>query len=255
MPNSSTTQAELLYLGGIQDMNRSCISAIAFLLYDVGLKLFEEIRLIWRLRWSAPKVLYLVCRYYPLLFLFIQLASVRSPVLPVITKIKPHIKNNRSCRFSFWFGQLGGILPVSVATHIIFAIRTSALYGHNTSVIWLLVILETSFFGLQLASGILQAITLEETGVLLPNISLCWSDIDKPRLHRLQLISGIPTVCSGALFFALTARKFFQYTNIRDYVRLSRSSRLMVTYARDGVMFPLIMFVVLLIYCLTAFRG
>ncbi|KLO08906.1 hypothetical protein SCHPADRAFT_588002 [Schizopora paradoxa] len=103
----------------------------AFLLfYDTVLCFGDDVQYIWKARWSAGKVLYIVARY----FAFVDLT------LLLIYSLDPSLSPSR-CRIMYetsaWF-QVVGVL----VAEILLIIRTYALYQRNSYVLAYLICLE-----------------------------------------------------------------------------------------------------------------
>ncbi|KAL6304074.1 hypothetical protein BKA93DRAFT_307468 [Sparassis latifolia] len=59
-------QAPLETLFALQRTYYSSVAALAWLIFDIVITLDQEVEFIWKARWTFPKCLYLVTRYYGL---------------------------------------------------------------------------------------------------------------------------------------------------------------------------------------------
>ncbi|KAI0768254.1 hypothetical protein BD413DRAFT_564638 [Trametes elegans] len=77
-PSATEVEAEIVQLVQVMHdtfvANLCTAAAAAWLSYDVLLTFSQEVALIWRARWSAPKALFLLVRYYTLVSLLLTLA-------------------------------------------------------------------------------------------------------------------------------------------------------------------------------------
>ncbi|KAJ3511958.1 hypothetical protein NLJ89_g3799 [Agrocybe chaxingu] len=53
-------------------------AALAILLYDICTTIVDEVEFIWSERWTITKVLYLIARYYPSIFIAVTLRGQHS---------------------------------------------------------------------------------------------------------------------------------------------------------------------------------
>ncbi|EAU81148.2 hypothetical protein CC1G_10435 [Coprinopsis cinerea okayama7 len=134
----------LIHVGG------HTAAAITFILFDIILNFSEELTHIWRARWTPIKVIYIVTRYYGLLFLVITFAMERqvqtlecSP-LPSSIVIRVNDFDPRSCKGYHIFLVCGCTILYITAVNIIFTFRTFALYNRSKKVLAFFVITCTS---------------------------------------------------------------------------------------------------------------
>ncbi|THH08424.1 hypothetical protein EW145_g2711 [Phellinidium pouzarii] len=103
-------------------------SALAFVAYDIITMLSMEIELIWKAKWSIPKVLYIFARYYGIIYLiehFFWKLSVN--------------ESFSSCRHYFLFYSFGGDFLFTTVVNLILMLRIGALYKYNRRVIYVLI--------------------------------------------------------------------------------------------------------------------
>ncbi|EJF61817.1 hypothetical protein DICSQDRAFT_169834 [Dichomitus squalens LYAD-421 SS1] len=84
-PGLSLLQGIELFIQLIGDttvVNRAAAAASTWLAYDICLTLAEEVELVWKARWSLPKVLYFLVRYYALSTSLLYLSVNSSPDPP-----------------------------------------------------------------------------------------------------------------------------------------------------------------------------
>ncbi|TFK89334.1 hypothetical protein K466DRAFT_597871 [Polyporus arcularius HHB13444] len=85
------------YVGVIRDIhvaNLCNVAAAAWLAYDICITFPQEVSLVWRAKWSIPKVLYFLVRYYTLISLLMMLAVANSLTVPVSVSISHLLKDD-----------------------------------------------------------------------------------------------------------------------------------------------------------------
>ncbi|EGN91950.1 hypothetical protein SERLA73DRAFT_147940 [Serpula lacrymans var. lacrymans S7.3] len=121
----------LVALGTInRKVNANAVASLAWLLYDIIICFEDEIELVWRSRWTLPKVLYLSLRYYAPLWLMYQSIIHLSPGTAL---------SNLRCT-SFPALQSIGPLVLWVLVDFVLILRINALYGSNRKVQYLMAI-------------------------------------------------------------------------------------------------------------------
>ncbi|KAH8118864.1 hypothetical protein DFH11DRAFT_1502867 [Phellopilus nigrolimitatus] len=119
MPVGSAVIAQGLWYGRLCSVSSSTIIA-----YDHLITFEDEVRLIWRSRWSAGKVLFLISRYYNVFTIIFNSIFLYSPT---ITE-----------RFVWLRWQaVSGIFTYGV-TEIILMLRLYAMYSASRVVLWLM---------------------------------------------------------------------------------------------------------------------
>ncbi|KAI0705565.1 hypothetical protein C8Q76DRAFT_801310 [Earliella scabrosa] len=102
----------------------SNVAATAWVAYDILVTFSQEVSLVWRARWSIPKVLYFIVRYYTLISLLLTIFGTVLECLPP----KPVLIGLLSSRFNtkpipFMIALIGSLY----ATHVILGITTVSL--------------------------------------------------------------------------------------------------------------------------------
>ncbi|KAJ6451675.1 hypothetical protein C8R47DRAFT_300750 [Mycena vitilis] len=80
---SQETVLDELFTALSQTRQSNCVlvAAVTFLAFDICTSFDQEVKYIWKERWSLPKVLYLFCRYYGLLdLLFVLVVATHEEV-------------------------------------------------------------------------------------------------------------------------------------------------------------------------------
>ncbi|KAF9552736.1 hypothetical protein CPC08DRAFT_260553 [Agrocybe pediades] len=67
----------------LQKQNCSLIASTTVLAYDIFSTFPEEVQFIWKAKWSFPKILYILARYYGLFYLSVQIYISTSYDIPL----------------------------------------------------------------------------------------------------------------------------------------------------------------------------
>ncbi|KDR65769.1 hypothetical protein GALMADRAFT_284123 [Galerina marginata CBS 339.88] len=113
-----------------RDANYSLAAAVTFLVFDIFMTLSDEVKYIWGSRWSFPKFLYLMGRYYGLIYLVIRLGVETHSNLSVPV-----------CKAYYWYYVMGGDILFTTIVNVIFVLRIYALYGRSRKVLLVFVVL------------------------------------------------------------------------------------------------------------------
>ncbi|KAF9558887.1 hypothetical protein CPC08DRAFT_819045 [Agrocybe pediades] len=206
------------------------VSATVFLLCDSLSMLDLEITYIWRSKWTIPKVVYFLLRYYGFstmaLYAFIS-ATVQHSVM--------------RCQLFYWFAvTVGGTLILSLATDLILCIRVYALYDRSTRILWLLVSLYLGNVVLQFYVGVTIGLDAARTAFVAPAglpLPGCWSNPD-PKLNLPALISSV--VVTSIHITLLSTAWYRAYCTSREMGMPFRFSPVMKALVRDGIAFFLL---------------
>jgi len=217
----------------LQQVNSGCFAAGSLLLYDWCLCIGEEVDLIWRSKWSIPKVMYIFSRYFAVVELWITIVGLAGGV-PF------HL-----CR-SFILLQLIGLPLLSFSSNYVLCLRLEALYSDCpifVKVVYTVWLLE---FTIGFLFSVIYAATLE----LLPsgslfNLPLCLGK------NPSQVFLTAPWVLSTSLslffFVAMMARVIYSYK-----VDKLLPTPLMTRFIKDGSVFFFMDFAVLIVAaCIT----
>lgn len=114
---------------GAQAVNRSCVAALAFLVYDILITTDKEVDLIWPKPWSFLKIIYFFVRYVPLL--------VQIPILFVGTELSVGLNYTPHDCFIWMTYQAVVLITVVATVETILILRVFALYHGNRLVKYL----------------------------------------------------------------------------------------------------------------------
>ncbi|RPD76192.1 hypothetical protein L226DRAFT_570377 [Lentinus tigrinus ALCF2SS1-7] len=204
-PGVSIPQAIQLFYQAIQDttaVNYASAAATTWIAYDICLTFADEVELIWKAKWSIPKVLYFGVRYYSLL------------------------------------AFIGSSILIYLAAEGMFALRLWAFYKSNKKVLSLIVLC----FGVQVVESIVIAILHARQIVAMPRpagfpLPGCFTFVDVPLKGTLPII-GCTVI---TIYFALLLYKLLTSEGIKlqrlsnECNELPRFSRLPYLLIRDGI--------------------
>ncbi|KAJ7577254.1 hypothetical protein C8J56DRAFT_971436 [Mycena floridula] len=176
---------------GNQAVERSSVSALALLLYDILLSSDEEVQLIWPKPLSLTKLLYFFVRYCPLL--------VQISVLFVGTDLSPQFHFTPHDCYIWQAYQGAANLCIAIAVDYILILRVFALYLDNTVIRWVIGI---SWFGELFAMAL-------GLGLAVPKITyddICLTNYIPETIG----IYGGAAVAFQSLLFGLTLYKFWR---------------------------------------------
>ncbi|KAL7277612.1 hypothetical protein ACG7TL_008539 [Trametes sanguinea] len=244
MSDSAAAAAELealfTVLHDTQVVTYSTVGALTWLLYDTLINLYAEITYIWLARWSLPKVLYIVARYYSIMHLAAVLAfdvqvglsrvSFVVAVLTVMVSIYPE-----SCRAWLWIYSLAGLVVFTTIVNIILVLRLHAIYERDRRVLIFLSIVMTCQFTIEMTMTIWGARAKIVDPPIFP-----WPGClaDGLRLRTLGACLVHLTLPGSVLCLCMTVRKFFQVAVINwDQLKVHGVSPLFRTFVRDGALF------------------
>ncbi|KAI0654129.1 hypothetical protein C8Q70DRAFT_1058691 [Cubamyces menziesii] len=109
--------------------NLCTAAAATWLSYDIILTFSQEVDLVWRAKWSLPKMLFLLVRYYTLLSLLLTLAVNTNRGLSSETSTL------RSCQRWLWYNGFNGALLSAVVGEAIFLMRLYASYNRTKTIL------------------------------------------------------------------------------------------------------------------------
>ncbi|KAJ7760876.1 hypothetical protein DFH07DRAFT_816050 [Mycena maculata] len=203
------------------------VGMLTALTYDTLLNIDQEYRFVWKYPWSPIKWLYLWARYSP----FID------------TALGVHIRTQlfvdpTTCHIVTSFVRIFAVLG-TIITEMILTIRTYALYEKSLSLLIFLAAMWLAIGGLNIWALVKWTTSLGP--VALSPAGSCF--LDSP--------TNIGTVCYFSLLFGETVVVLLTvWKGIRTFW-LSRSayrhSQLMINFYRDGIMFYLAIFVILVV--------
>ncbi|TFK61652.1 hypothetical protein BDN72DRAFT_434883 [Pluteus cervinus] len=176
-------------MAGTAVVNRSSVSALAFLAWDIVITFDDEVRVIWRQSWTPMKVLYFIIRYLSLL---VQLSSLFTAGILI-----PSIRYTHFGCFIWQAYQGVGAILVILSTDVVLILRVHALY-HGNKVIQRL--LWVFYLGEAVSMVIGLKLTLDE---------MDWDDVCRVTTPApmLSLVVGA-AIAFQTILFVLTSIKF-----------------------------------------------
>ncbi|KAJ7151886.1 hypothetical protein C8R43DRAFT_1004598 [Mycena crocata] len=205
------------------------VAVVAVLTYDTLLNIDEEYRHIWKTRWSLVKFLYLWTRYST--FVDATLA------VHLRTHIAVHQTN---CRALTIFDRSFAVAGL-VVTEVILTVRTYALYGQSKRILGGLLVMWFAIGGVNIWAMIQWATSLAPIAMSPP--TLC--NLDSSTNAGLACYASL--LVGETVIVLLTIWQGFQSSSFsRQRFRLGHS-RLVTTFYRDGLLFYLAMFLILLV--------
>lgn len=211
----------------LQVCNFNAVAATTLVMYEIVITSGQEITFIWRSSWSFIKLLYLLIRYYSLVFLLVN--SYVSTNLFLSEKFcRPYLL------FELWGGP-NGLIPV---VDFLIITRIYALYDRNKMMglfllgIWLAECICT----LPLA-GIGFKATRGAVSNLLPGVLSGCQTLNPERVELVLISWGLRSAFQAA-YVCLTMFKFTGFLRIAGF----STTPLLKVFFRDGVGYFLIMF-------------
>ncbi|KAJ7092231.1 hypothetical protein C8R44DRAFT_816698 [Mycena epipterygia] len=211
----------------LQLVSRVDVGMLTALTYDTLLNIDQEYRFVWKYPWSPVKCLYLWARYSP----FID------------TALAVHIRTQlfvdpTTCHIVTSFVRIFAVVG-TIITELILTIRTYALYEKSLSLLIFLAAMWFAIGGINIWALIKWTESLR--AVAMSPANSC--DLDSPTI--------IGTVCYFSLLVGETVVVLLTiWKGIRTFW-LSRSvyrhSQLLTTFYRDGIIFYLAIFVILVV--------
>ncbi|RPD61555.1 hypothetical protein L227DRAFT_652319 [Lentinus tigrinus ALCF2SS1-6] len=249
-PGLSITDAIRLFYQVVEDtfaVNLAAGAASTWIAYDICLTFAEEVDLVWKAKWSLPKVMYFAVRYYGLAasLLYFLVNSSSSPPFGV-------------CRHWPWYEAFGATTAVAVLFgEGMFVLRLWASYRRNKKVLALIAFGFIAELTSSVTVGTIEARTIS----IMPRPS--WFPRALPGCYTLASVPLRNTLgawivnCSVAtIFFTLMLYKFITSESFRmelsnvqgnplaKWFELRHFSPLLYLLLRDGVIyFAMIFFV------------
>ncbi|KAF9002297.1 hypothetical protein BDQ17DRAFT_1357242 [Cyathus striatus] len=216
------------YINYGRDVHILIVAAIVAMVYDTVCSLADEIEYIWcGMRWSIPKLLYMISRYYCLFYLV--------------------------CKAATWFHECAGLVIIGTAIDLIFLLRVNAIY-HNSrreltmSFVHLLFSVLVQFVA-SLITAIFISVYMSSVTTAISGFRCSTSDENLP-LKLTNIYYGMSLVFHVGLF-ALTIAKagsdIISHENggLRNLFRYEayHNGPIVVTVVRDGILYFCILFV------------
>ncbi|KAJ7211003.1 hypothetical protein C8J57DRAFT_1606386 [Mycena rebaudengoi] len=199
------------------------VAFLTLLSYDVLLNFSEEYHHIWKSKWSLIKCLYLWSRYGP--FVDTTIAVLRGG--GTISDDQVLFGIFTSCKTLAKFNTIFSIFGIGV-TEIILIIRTYALYGSSKKVLTFCVVVWLS------VGGICTWATITWSKSVVTDINF-YFPCDFVEGSRVLVACYVSLLIGETVIVLLTLWKFVHYkvSGVAGF----RSSRLITSFYRDGIMF------------------
>ncbi|KAJ7775460.1 hypothetical protein B0H16DRAFT_1879850 [Mycena metata] len=212
----------------LQFVSRADVAMLTALTYDTVLNIDQEYCLIWKTPWSAVKVLYLCVRY----------STFVDTILAVHIRTQLNV-DPAMCHLATSFIQVFAVIGTLIA-ELILTVRTYALYEQSAALLVFLSGMWLSIAGVTIWALIKW--TGSSTAVAISPADSCTLDIlSNP---------GVVIACSSFLIGETVVFLLTVWKGVRTF-SLSRSvyrhSELVTTFYRDGILFYLAMFVILIL--------
>jgi len=239
---ASVEQALLKAIQIMQINLYSQYACVAWHSYDIAITLGQEVTLIWRAPWSAPKCLYLVVRYFGLFINTFQLVVNDSANL-----------SDAFCHFWLRFNLFAGPVIFSSIVTVVFVLRLHALCGRNRKVLSLLVVLVSAEIAVELYVTAKTALVLQVSPRPFTAWLGCPAKYTGPTAGKLTFYAWAADMTVTMTFFSVTMVQCYKFIGSPKSVRAFREqsqanlSPLIRLFARDGAVFFAWVFAALLL--------
>lgn len=231
--------ALLSTMSSLQNVYFASIGAIAWLVYDIALTLEPEVEFIWKARWSFPKILYILARYYGLFNLTYYLSIALSTSVSV-----PY------CERWIWFDGFSNSVFFTTTVNLLFVFRISALFEGKRSMLAFLLFLYAAEFIIEV---IVTVLTLRGVAIVPRPPGLPTRGCSSASAPTLTLVSWITCLIVACIFWMLTTYRLARNMGVRTWFNLKlvatrvRGYPIMDVFYRDGSLFFGMIFVVILL--------
>ncbi|KAJ6496212.1 hypothetical protein C8R45DRAFT_1094466 [Mycena sanguinolenta] len=211
----------------LQLVSRIDVGMLTALTYDTLLNVDQEYRLVWQSPWSLVKILYLYARYSP----FVDGA------------LGVHIRTQlgiapETCHVMTSFARIFAVLG-TIITELILTVRTYALYEKSLSLLTFLAVMWLAIAGVNIWALIRWTGSL--TPVLMSPANSC--NLDSHQNIGVTIYASLLT--GETIIVLLTAWKGLHTFWLSRSIY--RHSQLITTFYRDGLLFYLAIFVILVV--------
>jgi len=187
----------LLGLKGLQTTRYARLASNSIIIFDHAMTFDREVELIWKSRWSFPKILFLLNRYY----------GVASIVLTDYSFFATSFENSLCLRLYLWEGWRG-LIGCMLAQGIL-QIRIYALYIENKRVIGIMLV---SFVFSSAASAWVIGSSLSTIAafpLVIPGGEFCYTPTVPPHLYAfwIPMLSFETLLCCLAVIRGVQAYK------------------------------------------------
>ncbi|KAF8977266.1 hypothetical protein BDQ17DRAFT_1384029 [Cyathus striatus] len=187
----------------IANINLVYVAISTSLAYDIIFSFVDEVKYIWNgMRWSIPKVLYIITRYYSFIYLLIETIlpiyfspGMRYASLAMYSQFLKYrfvtltVSILNRCRATVVFHLCGGLIIIGTALDLIFMFRVSALYGNSKKIVLFLAF----WFSIQFLGTLAVTLfnSISESEYAIPFKGICMeSDSASTSLYNI-----LPSVC------------------------------------------------------------
>ncbi|OCH83744.1 hypothetical protein OBBRIDRAFT_808777 [Obba rivulosa] len=227
MSNDASHAEEQLGQTALQlfSVNLAGSAALAWVVFDVVLTIEQEVRYVWRRKWTLQKVLYLVVRYYTIFALSSMVAGMKAQPSMFFLHVQ-HISVNTNtnlslkfCRFWLRFNVYGTLNVIAGIGEIMFLTRIYAAYEQSRKMLVFLIFLWLLEIIVAYAMAYVEVTAL----VVLPHppgypFSGCISSL--PRNNKISLIAWIADFIVSSTFLALILFQFFRSIDVQSVFKL-----------------------------------
>ncbi|KAF6751948.1 hypothetical protein DFP72DRAFT_1068290 [Ephemerocybe angulata] len=219
-----------------RDTRYSRAAALTFLTCDILSNFSDEVKHIWKARWTLSKAMYIFARYYVLFYLSFTLA---------VENHQNVLQTDHTPIVGYYYYLTLGNLAHTAVVDTIFVLRIHALWAQNRKILIFFSLLCIAEIGLEFFgtfwSG--REASTHAMPAFLPGLQGCWTNFADPK--SLGLIAWIPCSIVPFLFFVGTMIKFREsitfpgsrqsfFQAIRDTRQISP---LLLVFVRDGAFF------------------
>jgi len=240
-------QSVFTALSQTQLVNYVEVSALAFIIYSIAITMDEEIKHVWRQKFTFVTFLYLFARYYGLIHLL------------VMVSVDTHVGFSESfCIKFWWYYSIGGPPLYVTVINTIFILRINALYGNRRRIfIFLCAIVLTEV----IVDGTLCIITTINQQTFPAPLGLPWPGclVERPsqKSFHLTLLSWVTVLSVALTFFCMTLYKTITLSTgqkgILNAFSYKHVSPMVNTFLKDGTVFFFAIFSVALAWCVLIF--
>ncbi|KAF9001674.1 hypothetical protein BDQ17DRAFT_1358029 [Cyathus striatus] len=236
-----------IYIISGRTINMVYVAAIGTIVYDTALSLADEVKYVWcGMRWSTPKLLYMISRYYCPLYLLVELT------LPTYFESVP--RSLTTCITAVWFHECAGVVIISTVVDLIFLLRVNAIYQRSKRIVLFVTIGFIVQFAAALTTAIFTSITLSSATIAIPGLgcSISGDGSENLSIKLLDVYYGMSVLFHIVLFVLTIARagSDVRQTNGACHLRrvlfwreANHTSPIIVSVLRDGTLYFCILFV------------
>ncbi|KAI0364508.1 hypothetical protein BV20DRAFT_1125562 [Pilatotrama ljubarskyi] len=219
--------------------NLCTAAAATWLSYDILLTFSQEVELIWRAKWSFPKLLFFLVRYYTLVSLLLTLAVNTN-----------HELSFTVCQGWRWYNGFNGTLLSAVVGEAIFLMRLYASYNRTKTILVTIVCLFLTEFvtGITTASLVVSSFSVTPRPADFPLPGCLFTPPKHVNLSTMVWAVAMSVTC---VYFLLILYKFARNVSLRNVSGssstvpiwdLPRISPLVFSFLRDSAFYFFLVF-------------